>query len=100
MDDIILHLLPYLDLKTVSKCRRVSKNWRTLINNNKRFWIRELQKLKNEKIYFKFSKTVPEVFDDWEDVFDHFEKEAETHKLRKFVMTLQGDNFKTAHRIK
>ena len=89
MEDIILHLLPYLDLLTVTNCLQVNETWKNLIVNNKRFWIRELHALKNEKIYFKFSKTVGEVFEDWKAVFDYYEKEVVTKKLVTFVLLLQ-----------
>ena len=96
MEDILLHILPYLDLKTVLNCRQVNQNWSEFIDKNKRFWIRELRALKFEKIYFSpnfsfsRSKTICDIFPDWQKVFDYFEKEVETDKLREFVCALQA----------
>ena len=86
--DILLHLLPYLDLKTVLNCRQVSQEWSKLIDKNKRFWIRELHALKSEEIYFdpdakildvqlSPNKTICDIFPDWQNVFDYFEKDVE-----------------------
>ena len=96
MEDLLLHLLPYLDFKTVLNCHQVSQKWSELIDKNKRFWIRELQALKFEKIYFsthfRFNrgKTIVDVFPDWQEVFEYFEKSVETEKLKDFVCALQA----------
>ena len=92
MEDIILHRLPYLDYESVINCRRVNETWKTLINSNRRFWIRELHLLKDEKIYAD-DKTVCDAFEDWKAVFDFFENEVETRKLRHFVCALKGADY-------
>ncbi|KAF3547363.1 hypothetical protein DY000_02000330 [Brassica cretica] len=33
LDDVLLHILSFLPIKTLIKCKRVSKRWRSLITN-------------------------------------------------------------------
>ena len=95
MEDIVLHILPYLDLKTVLNCRQVlAQEWVDFIDKNRRFWLRELRARKLESIYFEPQtpyrvKKITEVFPDWERVFEYFEK-VETEKLKEFVCALEA----------
>ena len=97
MEDITFLILDYLDLKSVMKCRQVSKSMKCLVDQSRRVWIRELHNLKERYIYeFSYSCAGPdvacvtEVFEDWEDVFEYFEKEADTEKLREFTCALRS----------
>ena len=93
MEDVTRVILDYLDLKSIAACRQVSKGLKFIVDTNRSLWIRELRKLRYMNIYgYKnlLLRDVTEVFHDWEDVFDYFEKEADTDKLREFVCALQS----------
>ena len=57
---LLLHLLPYLDLKTVLNCRQVSQEWSEIIDKNKRFWIRWSQR--KSILIQKLSQAVAKLF--------------------------------------
>ena len=55
LNHLAIAILIYLDDKSLVQCRQIKKSWKALIDNQKFFYIRQLQKLvENNQLFFTF----------------------------------------------
>ena len=87
---VSLRIFDNLDLKSILSCREINKMWKKAIDENVLLWKRQLQLLKSKGVYYDETKTVIEVFPEWNDVFDYYENEASVSQLRQIVVALQS----------
>ena len=76
LNHLAIAILIYLDDKSLVQCRQIKKSWKALIDNQKFFYIRQLQKLvENNQLFFTFKNR------QWFQIVDGISRLRRLYKL-------------------
>ena len=91
---IIDNISRFLDPKSLAQCRKVSHSWKNLIDNDRQWWIFQLEHIHNcEKTFIdcyekdkpKVRSTIHKRFPEWKVVNEQFSRKQIIPKLKEFV---------------
>ena len=87
---LVRHLSSFLDVKSLAQCRLVSQAWRDLIENDRPWWIFQLEHIQTkEKMFVEgkkpFKSTIMARFPKWTGFTKEFSRNQRIVRLKKLV---------------
>ena len=91
---IVENISSYLDPKSLAQCRKVSHSWKNLIDNDRQWWIFQLEHILNcEKTFIDYDEkekpkvisTIHKRFPGWKEVvIEQFSRKQSIPRLKEF----------------